>query len=106
MLFTILIYTVLKHPKSLLVIFIIRMHHYYPAHFELFLTIYTGYDTWSTLSPKFSNLQKIMHGLQHFNAPKFQNYTKVSTLYNKNKHDVILKTKFQKTTLMLLNGSH
>ena len=54
------------------------------------------------LSPKFSDLQEIKHGLQHFNAPNFQNYNKVSILYNKIKHDVILRPKFYQTTLMLL----
>ena len=55
-----------------------------------------------TLSPKFSDLQEIKHGLQHINAPNFQKYNKVSILYNKIKHGVILRPKFYQTTLMLL----
>jgi hypothetical protein len=54
------------------------------------------------LSPKFLDLQEIIHGLQHFNAPNFQNYNKVSILYNKIKCGVILSPKFYQTTLMLL----
>ena len=64
--------------------------------------IYTTYNTQSTLSPKFSDLQEIMHGLQDFNAPNFHNYNKVSILYNKIKHGVILRPKFYQKTLMLL----
>jgi hypothetical protein len=54
------------------------------------------------LSPKFSDLQEIKHGLQHFNALNFHNYNKTSIWYNKNKHGVIFRPLFYQTTLMLL----
>ena len=58
------------------------------------------------LSPKFSDLQEIKHGLQYFNAPNFENYNKTSIWYNKNKREVIFRPLFYQTTLMLLNSSH
>ena len=54
------------------------------------------------LSPKILDLQELKHDLQHFNALNFQNYNKVSILYNKKQRDVILRPKFYQTTLMLL----